>query len=96
MIQTAAHDADDKLTIVRTQDVEGILETAKRKAREGIHGSKDMRHAASFPMVLVEKYCQRTSITFAEFMREPKHAQAMLNDPDLSGFRIYQGREGRG
>lgn len=51
-----------------------------------------MRHAAKLPKALIENYCQRHGITLHEWFVNPAHIKAMLNDPELSGFRIWQGR----
>jgi hypothetical protein len=51
-----------------------------------------MRLAASFPDVLVERYCNQNGIEFSEFMQNPVHVKRMCADPDLSGFRIWTGR----
>jgi hypothetical protein len=51
-----------------------------------------MRHAARFPMVVVERYCNEKGITFEEWMSNPEHAKAMLNDSALSAFRVWEGR----
>lgn len=76
----------------RSQDVEPILEYAKDMRNLGQVGGSEMRHAAKIPKVVIENYIQRAGITMHEFMAEEKHIKAMLNDPDLSGFRIWQGR----
>ncbi|MBO1748895.1 hypothetical protein [Stenotrophomonas indicatrix] len=76
----------------RSQDVEPILEYAKRMRNQGDVGSSEMRHAAKIPKAVIENYINRTGITFHEFMVDDKHIRAMLNDPDLSGFRIWKGR----
>ena len=58
-VQTRFHtDNDGRLIVERVQDVEPVLEDAKRRAIEGIHGSKEMRHVARIPKVLIEKYCK--------------------------------------
>lgn len=85
---TRAHAQDELLIIERVQDVEPALEHVKRLQSHGINGSKEMRHRAHFPAVIVEAYCNRAGITFAEFMRDPAHARRMVNDRDLSGFRV--------
>jgi len=82
----------DEFSIVRTQDVEPFLEAAKRARIEGEIGSADMKLAANFPAVLIERYCAQHHISFSEFINNPDHANRMLADPDLSGFRIWQGR----
>jgi hypothetical protein len=83
---------DDTYQIQRSQDLAPIAEYAHNMQVAGLTGSKDMRHAAEIPMIVVENYMTRTGITFDEFCAEPKHGQALLNDPALSGFRIWEGR----
>ena len=75
-----------------SQDCEPILEYAKARQKEGHHGSKDMRFAASVPAVIVERYLNDHAITMQEFFRSPEHQRRLLNDPALAGFRIWPGR----
>lgn len=58
----------------------------------GATGSSEMKHVASVPAIIVQKYINDNGITFAEFMREPKHADRLLADPALSAFRVWTGR----
>lgn len=80
--------ADDKIAIQRVQDCTEIMESAKRLQAEGEHGSSELRHVARVPVVIVERYCNDNKITFAEFIRDQKHMSRLLNDPDLSYFRV--------
>lgn len=89
--QTVVALQDGDLITGTVQDCTPILERTKALHNEGYHGGSDMRHAASLPMVLVEKYCNERGITFADFMRGREHIKAMLNDPALSYFRIWPG-----
>jgi hypothetical protein len=82
----------DTTAIERVQDCTPILDHATALRNEGIHGGNEMRHAARFPAVVVESYCNRVGITFDEWMQNPDHIRAMLNDPDLKGFRVWGGR----
>jgi hypothetical protein len=41
---------------------------------------------------VIQSYCDRVGITWAEWFQNPVHARVMLNDPDLSGFRVDRGR----
>jgi hypothetical protein len=59
---------------------------------EGLHGSSDMKLAASLPMVLVERYCNDNGITFHEFCQGQDHIRRMLNDPSLKAFRVWPGK----
>lgn len=74
------------------QDVEPILEDAKRRHNEGVHGSSEMRHAAEIPNVLIEAYCNQAGITYEEWCRNKDHIRRVLNDPALAHFRIWKGR----
>lgn len=82
----------DTLIERRSEDVEPHLEQAKALRSCGLVGSSEMRHAAQFPASVVENYCTRMGITLHEWMANPAHVKNMLNDPELSGFRIWEGR----
>ncbi|MDE2102839.1 MAG: hypothetical protein KGL39_36685 [Patescibacteria group bacterium] len=91
-MQTRIAREEGKLVIANSQDCTAILEDATARRNEGLHGSSEMRHAANFPMVLVQKYMNEHGIDFREFMTDKKHVKAMLSDPDLAGFRIWEGK----
>lgn len=80
------------MVIGRSQDCTPIAEYAKRRHIEGQHGNKEMKFAASIPYVICEKYCNDNGIEFSEFMGNPAHMRAVLNDPALAHFRIWPGR----
>lgn len=82
---------EGSLVVERFQDCTPILEHARALHNEGHHGSKEMKHAASLPFVVVEKYCNDHRITFQEFMSNREHIKRMLNDPSLKAFRIWPG-----
>ncbi|MFZ6653793.1 hypothetical protein [Undibacterium sp. TJN19] len=91
-VATHIHVDGGNVTFERVQDCTAIAEHTQALSREGLHGSSEMRHAASFPMVIVEKYLNDKGITFAEFMANRVHVKAMLSDPALSAFRVWGGR----
>lgn len=84
------HDGDGvrDLLYADMDHLRGIADYCKARQNEGLTGSKDLKHLAEFPAELVEKYCNDKGVTFAEWMQNPVHARAMLNDPALSHFRI--------
>lgn len=90
-LATSIFAQDDKLVIGRSQDCTPILEDAKRRHKEGHHGTSDVKHAARLPSVIIEKYCNEQGITFAEFMRDPVHIKRVVQHPDNSMFRIWKG-----
>jgi hypothetical protein len=83
---------EGKYAVKRTEDVSGLIESIKQRRTAGGVGSKEMRLAAEFPATVIENYINRIGITFAEFMADSSHATRLLNDPDLKGFRIWEGR----
>lgn len=76
----------------RTFDAEPFIEEAKALHSCGLQGSSEWRHAGHFPPGFAEYYCQLKGITYHELMANPVHIKNMLNDPDLSGFRVWKGR----
>ena len=59
-------------------------------------GSSELKHAARFDAEVVDQYCRNAGITLNEFMVNPVHVRRMLNDPALSGFRVWEGKVKRG
>jgi hypothetical protein len=88
-------DGDD-LIERRSEDVEPVLEQAKALRSCGMVGSSEFRHAASFPASVVELYKQKAGISHHEFMANPVHIRRMLSDPELQGFRVWEGKVKRG
>lgn len=95
LTQTIVHshkDGSGDITFETRQDVSAILEDAKARSNEGYHGSSEMRHAARLPMAAIDRYCNDKGITFHEWCSNKTHVRAMLNDPDLSAFRVWGGK----
>ena len=94
LVLTRLHEGDKPGTVIveRAQDCDPIAEHATKLRNQGTVGSKEMKLAASLPMVLVEKYCNTKGITFGDWLKDPAHVKAMLADPALSHFRIWEGR----
>ena len=84
----------DQLVLGTSQDCDPILADAQARHREGHHGTSEMRHAARFPLVTVEKYCNDQGIDLAEWARDRVHVRRMLQDPALAYFRIWPGKVG--
>jgi hypothetical protein len=47
---------------------------------------------AHVPGILIEDYCNRNGVTFADFMRDQEHVKRFLNDPAIEHFRVKKGR----
>lgn len=94
MIQTKFHhdQLTDTTAIERIQDCTEIVEHAAGLRGIGKTGTKEMKHAARFPAVIVEQYCNAKGITFNEFLSNNVHVKALLADPALAAFRIWEGR----
>lgn len=58
----------------------------------GATGSKEMKHVARVPAFIVQQYINTNGITYQEFINNPVHADRMLSDPALQGFRVWEGK----
>lgn len=91
-IRTNIQSEGDNLIFNRVQDCMPIVAQVNTMRQQGTTGDKEMRHAARFPMVIVEKYINEKGITFQEFMGNQSHIKAMMSDPALSAFRVWEGK----
>lgn len=91
-IRTNIHAEGENIIFNRTQDCMPIVAQVNTMRQQGALGDKEMRHAARFPMVIVEKYINDKGITFREFMGDPSHVKVMMSDPALSSFRVWEGK----
>lgn len=91
-LTTSFAEHDGKIFIAQTQDCTAIAERTKRLHNDGAHGSADMKHAATIPQVILEKYMNKHRVSYAELMRDPVHIRRICNDPDNAMFRIWKGR----
>lgn len=91
-LTTSFAEYDGKVVIAQSQDCTPIAERAKALHNAGMHGSSDMKHAASIPDVILEKYMNEHRVSYAELMSNPEHFRRICNDPDNRAFRIWPGR----
>ena len=91
-LATQFHFHDGKMTVQRTQDCDPIAELCKAQQSSGNVGTSEMKLAARIPFVMIEAYCNRNNLEFSEVMQNPVHMKRMVNDPDLSAFRVWKGR----
>jgi hypothetical protein len=85
-------ESDGRIIVSRQQDVTEHLNTTRELHNSGFTGGKDVKLAASIPVVVVEAYCNQNGITFEAFMQDRAHQKRILNDKSLEHFRIWKGR----
>lgn len=88
-------DGAGQLVAVREEsldDLKAVADVCKGLQNSGLTGTREMRHLAEFPGFLIEAYCHQHGIEWDEWFRNPVHCQRMLQDPDLSDFRVDRGR----
>jgi hypothetical protein len=73
-------------------DLQAVADDCAGRRGVGATGSSDMKHVARVPAFIVQKYLNDNGVSYAEFMRDPRHADRMLADPALKAFRIWEGR----
>lgn len=91
-IQTVHVVSGGESFLQRTQDCTPIAEKAQALHRQGVHGSSEVKHAASIPNILIEKYCLDNGISYREWIGDQSHIRRMLSDPALAAFRIWPGK----
>lgn len=91
-LTTSFAEADDRIFIAQTQDCTPIAERAKSLHNAGQFGSSDMKHAATIPDVILEKYMNEHRVSYQELMNNPEHFRRICNDPDNKMFRIWPGK----
>jgi hypothetical protein len=92
-IRTTWHDHGAEGAVIARQGlVGGVVDMCKELHNSGTHGSKDVKHLASVPRLVVEHYCTVNGVTLAEFMRNKDHIKRLLNDPAFADFRVWPGQ----
>jgi hypothetical protein len=91
-LHTSFAEADGKIFVGQSQDCTPIAERAQALHKAGQFGSSDMKHAATIPDVILEKYMNEHGVTYAELMSNPVHFKRICNDPDNKCFRIWPGK----
>ena len=84
---------DGRAVLERVQDVESVLARNKALAREddGYSPSRELRRAASIPLVVAEKWRNELGVD----VLDPDHWAAvkrLLNDPEWRWLRTAEGR----
>lgn len=92
-IETNFHIDNGDLIIERVADVQNVLDRAANLRSLGQLKTKMGDHfIGTIPLIEIEKYCNRVGVTLHEFWVDDTHMTRMLNDPDLSLFRVWEGR----
>lgn len=89
--RTEIHTDGGGLVIERVERFDGLLDACKALHNEGLHGTNDMPLYAAVPGILIEDYCNRNNVSFADFMKDQSHVKRFLNDPAIAHFRIKPG-----
>lgn len=82
--------AEDRLIVKRTQDVESVIEMNKLEANTANTNWKGELHkVASIPMVIIEKYKNEKGV---DLLNDSIAMKKFLNDPDNKFLRTKNGR----
>lgn len=74
------------------RDVDAVAEHCAALRSVGAGNGKDEKLAMSAPGWVVNDWCVKKGISFAEFMRSQKLQTRFVEDPDNAAFRIWTGR----
>lgn len=90
-------ESSDKLVIHTRQEVSAILDHNKAFKNSGLDGytpSRDMRHVASIPPIILDKWLKEEGIRWWDSADTPK-LMSKLDDPDWSHLRTSVGHLGK-
>lgn len=73
-------------------DIRAVADWCKAIEDSGQNKVGELRMLAVIPDILIQQYRNDHQVSYAEFIRNPEHANRMLNDPALAGFRTHRGR----
>lgn len=89
------HDDADKLITAVTadkRDVQALADYCAGQRAVGAGNGKDEKLAMSVDGWVINDWCVKRGVTFAEFMRDRKLQTRFVEDPDNAAFRIWEGR----
>lgn len=69
-----------------------IVDAVREKANAGHFGTSDMRYLGEVTPFMLQKYCDKTGVTWDQAMQNPEHFRRILNDPENSYMRVWKGR----
>ncbi|SDQ42147.1 hypothetical protein [Pseudoxanthomonas sp. CF125] len=69
-----------------------IVDAVRERANAGHIGSSDMRYLGEVTPFMLQKYCDKTGVTWDQAMQNPDHFRRILNDPENSYMRVWKGR----
>lgn len=90
---TTWHDNHDgTVTLQQATDVEPVVEEAKARHNEGLHTTRrGQKHVASIPVVVLQAWCAKQGLNYADAMQDQGVLKRFLEDPDNRHFRIWKG-----
>ena len=92
--ETFHYDHDGTVHIERKADATAILEANKiqRNNQPMRYENETMNHVARIEITAAEAWCKGRGVKFGEFLSNPDHLTAFLNDPDNSLWRTRKGK----
>lgn len=89
------HKDADKMIVATTvdkRDLQALADYCAAQRSMGGGNGKDDKLAMSVDGWVINDWCVKRGITFAEFMRDRKIQTRFIEDPDNAAFRIWQGK----
>jgi hypothetical protein len=97
MSSLSIHDVTDHQAVVTTDyslaRINRVAEFAKARHNSGNHlALGDDKFVATLDAGIIHAWCAKRGVTFSQLMCDQKLTVKMLEDPDLSVFRIWKGK----
>lgn len=89
------HDDADKLIFAATadrRDIQAVADHCAAQRSAGVGSGRDDKLVMTVDGWVINDWCVKRGITFAEFMRDERLQTRFCEDPDNAAFRIWQGK----
>lgn len=94
---TSYKEEGDRIVLHTQTDVTRTVEMCKAMHNEGMHKvtgglMKGAQLVGRYDINVIQQWAQARGLNYGDAMQNPDLLDRMVNDPDMSVFRVYKGR----
>lgn len=91
-MKTRIEQTGGQIVVCYESDFTPMLRWAQEAREQDATGGAEYKHVGTLPRARIEDYCIRNGVSFDEFMADDIHTIRLMEDPDFSKLRVWQGR----
>jgi len=91
-------ESEDRLYVRHEEDLEPVVDNIKQvKQQWDGRGDTSLGYfVGTIPAVVWKEYCKVNGVSYHEFLNNNEHIHRIMNNPDYSKFRVFEGKIGNG